>query len=297
MKFDWIRLLLAIAVNLAFMPAAVAQALEPLAMSYLPGNAIAWDLDVAMDKGFFKAEGFDGKPVVFQNAPQPAQMLITGEVQLGTGQIDPFLLAFRSGARDIAVIAAPADRPDWFINVRPEIKSVADLKGKLVATAALQVGESWLTANWINEHGLKPQDWSFRDRDHDREGRRAARHHHAAPGLHAAARARRPLPVTATLTDLVIGTVQTICSVMPHAEHQGVCVRLPAGQGIAQGRQLSLTARSRGRGNPAFASIKVRGFGKGWIPASAGMSGEFLARSFAGDDSSADQVLAAIQQP
>jgi len=141
--------------------AACAQELEPLAMSYLPGNAIAWDLDVAMDKGFFKAEGFDGRPVVFQNAPQSAQMLITGEVQLGTGQLDPFLLAFRSGARDIAVIAAPADRPDWFINVRPEIKSIADLKGKFVATAALQVGETWLAAKWLGEQGLRPQDFSF----------------------------------------------------------------------------------------------------------------------------------------
>jgi ABC-type nitrate/sulfonate/bicarbonate transport system substrate-binding protein len=140
---------------------ATAQELEPLAMSYLPGNAIAWDLDVAMDKGFFKAEGFEGKPVVFQNAPQSAQMLITGEVQLGTGQIDPFLLAFRRGARDIAVIAAPASRPDWFINVRPEIKSVAELKGKYVATAALQVGETWLAAKWLEGQGLKAQDFSF----------------------------------------------------------------------------------------------------------------------------------------
>jgi len=138
-----------------------AQALEPLAMSYVPGNAIAWDLDVAMEKGFFKAEGFEGKPVVFQNAPQSAQMLITGQVQLGTGQLDPFLLAFRSGARDIAVIAAPAARPDWFINVRPEIKSVADLKGKFVATAALQVGETWFAAKWFAEQGLKQGDFSF----------------------------------------------------------------------------------------------------------------------------------------
>lgn len=156
-----LRILLALfAAQLASLPAA-AQGLEPLAMSYVPGNAIAWDLDVAMDKGFLKAEGFEGKPVVFQNAPQSAQMLITGEVQLGTGQLDPFLLAFRNGARDIAVIAAPADRPDWFINVRPEIKKVNDLKGKLVATAALQVGETWRAAEWINQQGLKPQDWNF----------------------------------------------------------------------------------------------------------------------------------------
>jgi ABC-type nitrate/sulfonate/bicarbonate transport system substrate-binding protein len=161
MKFLTVALMCPlVAANLAAGPAG-AQELEPLAMSYLPGNAIAWDLDVAMEKGFFKAEGYDGRPVVFQNAPQSAQMLITGEVQLGTGQLDPFLLAFRSGARDIAVIAAPADRPDWFLNVRPEIKSVADLKGKFVATAALQVGETWLAAKWINEHGLRPQDWSF----------------------------------------------------------------------------------------------------------------------------------------
>jgi len=142
-------------------PPAAAQQLEPLAMSYVPGNAIAWDLDVAMDKGLLRAEGFDGRPVVFQNAPQSAQMLISGEVQLGTGQIDPFLLAFRSGARDIAVIAAPAQRPDWFLNARPEIKGVADLKGKFVATAALQVGESWLTTRWLDEQGLKAQDWSL----------------------------------------------------------------------------------------------------------------------------------------
>ncbi len=156
----WRVLAVVVTTLLALVPSG-AQQLEPLAMSYVPGNAIAWDLDVAMDKGFFKAEGFDGKPVVFQNAPQSAQMLITGQVQLGTGQIDPFLLAFRSGARDIAVIAAPADRPDWFLNVRPEIRSVADLKGKFVATAALQVGESWLTAKWLDEQGLKSQDFSL----------------------------------------------------------------------------------------------------------------------------------------
>jgi ABC-type nitrate/sulfonate/bicarbonate transport system substrate-binding protein len=134
MKSILVALVLIATTDIAFLRTAAAQALEPLAMSYLPGNAIAWDLDVAMDKGFLKAEGYDGRPVVFQNAPQSAQMLITGEAQLGTGQLDPFLLAFRSAARDIAVIAAPADRPDWFINVRPEIKSVADLKGKISLT-------------------------------------------------------------------------------------------------------------------------------------------------------------------
>ena len=38
-------------------PSAAAQQLEPLAMSYVPGNAIAWDLDVAMDVGSRRRHG------------------------------------------------------------------------------------------------------------------------------------------------------------------------------------------------------------------------------------------------
>jgi hypothetical protein len=53
MKSMLVALSIVVATHLAFRPAA-AQELEPLAMSYLPGNAIAWDLDVAMEKGFFK---------------------------------------------------------------------------------------------------------------------------------------------------------------------------------------------------------------------------------------------------
>jgi ABC-type nitrate/sulfonate/bicarbonate transport system substrate-binding protein len=30
-----------------------------------------------------------------------------------------------------------------------------------VATAALQVGETWLTADWLSQQGLKPQDFGF----------------------------------------------------------------------------------------------------------------------------------------
>jgi hypothetical protein len=59
------------------------------------------------------------------------------------------------------LVLGRADRPDWFLSVRPEIKSVADLKGKFVATAALQVGETWLTADWLSGQGLKPQDFGF----------------------------------------------------------------------------------------------------------------------------------------
>jgi len=71
-------------------------------------------------------------------------------VQLGPARSITFLLALRSGARDIAVIAAPAESPDWIINVRPRSRASRS-QGKFVATAALQVGES--SSHGSKQHG------------------------------------------------------------------------------------------------------------------------------------------------
>lgn len=138
-----------------------ALAADPLAISYVPGNAIGWDIDAAIAQGFFKADGFDAQPVTFQNAVQSAQLLISGGVQLATGQLDPFISAVLHGPHQIAAIAAPADRPGWFLTARPGITKASDLKGKLVGTAALQVGESWLTTDWLTAQGLAPKDWAL----------------------------------------------------------------------------------------------------------------------------------------
>jgi hypothetical protein len=41
---------------------------EKLVISYVPGNAIYWDIDVAIEKGFFKDEGFAPEVVIFQSS-------------------------------------------------------------------------------------------------------------------------------------------------------------------------------------------------------------------------------------
>lgn len=155
------RLWLALLLMVLAVRGAAAEAGEPLAISYVPSNAIAWDIDAAIEKGFFQAEGFSAERVTFQNVVQSAQLMLTGAVQIGTGQIDPFIAAIARGSRDIAAIAAPADRPDWYLMARPEIKVAADLKGKRVGTASLQSGESWLTRNWLAGQGLAGADWEL----------------------------------------------------------------------------------------------------------------------------------------
>jgi ABC-type nitrate/sulfonate/bicarbonate transport system substrate-binding protein len=131
---------------------------EPLGISYVPSNSIPWDINTAIEMGYFRDEGFEPKGLTFQNAIQSAQLLINGSVELSVGQIDPFLSAVLRGSREIGFIAAPLDRPDWFLSARPEIKSAADLKGKLIGVASLQVGEAWLTRSWLKQQGCNESE-------------------------------------------------------------------------------------------------------------------------------------------
>jgi ABC-type nitrate/sulfonate/bicarbonate transport system substrate-binding protein len=134
---------------------------EKLVISYVPGNAIYWDIDIAIEKGFFKDEGFAPEVVIFQSSPQSIQLLIAGEVQLAGAQPEALLAAVVHGSKGFAVISSPAERADWFLVGRPEIKTLADLKGKFFGTGGLQLGENWWTFKALAKGGLAPADVSM----------------------------------------------------------------------------------------------------------------------------------------
>jgi ABC-type nitrate/sulfonate/bicarbonate transport system substrate-binding protein len=131
---------------------------EKLVISYVPGNAIYWDIDVAIEKGFFKDEGFAPEVVIFQSSPQSIQLLVAGEVQLAGAQPEALLAAVAHGSKGFAVISSPAERPDWFLVGRPEIKTLADLKGKFFGTGGLQLGENWWTLRALAKAFVAPSD-------------------------------------------------------------------------------------------------------------------------------------------
>src|ERR1700730_6877254 len=131
---------------------------DKLVISYVPGNAIYWDIDVAIEKGFFKDAGFAPEVVIFQSSPQSIQLLVAGEVQLAGAQPEALLAAVVHGSKGFAVISSPAERPDWFLVGRPEIKALADLKGKYFGTGGLQLGENWWTWKALAKAGVAPAD-------------------------------------------------------------------------------------------------------------------------------------------
>jgi ABC-type nitrate/sulfonate/bicarbonate transport system substrate-binding protein len=131
----------------------------PLAINYAIPNAIWWSIDVCLDKGFFKDEGFAAEAIPFQNSPQAVQLLISKSVQAAVVQPEAVMDANLRGAGLVAV-AQTESRPDWSFVVAKSIKSWADLKGKIIGFSSLKVNEVWLTEKLLSAHGLKRSDWT-----------------------------------------------------------------------------------------------------------------------------------------
>jgi NitT/TauT family transport system substrate-binding protein len=149
------------AVSTLAVPRLARAAGEKLVLGASTGNAIYWDLDVGVEKGFFAAEGFAPEMVVPQSSPQVVQLLVTGNVHLGASQPEPLIAAIEKGASTIGAIAAPMNYADWTLSVRADIKTLADLKGKVIGVSALKNSECWQTTQLLSKAGLKPDEYTF----------------------------------------------------------------------------------------------------------------------------------------
>ena len=135
------------------------KSLQPLAINYALPNAIWWNLDVAIDKGFLKDEGFAPEAIPFQNSPQAVQLLVSKSVQAAVVQPEALMDANLRGA-ELAAIAQTETKPDWFLVGAPAIADWKDIKGKNVGFSSLKVNEVWLTEKLLSAHGLGKADWN-----------------------------------------------------------------------------------------------------------------------------------------
>jgi NitT/TauT family transport system substrate-binding protein len=140
---------------------AILRAAEVLSIGFVPANALHWIGCVLLEKGFLKQAGYDPQLSVFQSAPQAMQQLIAGAYQVSSTQPDPLIAAIERGATGIGGFTAPANRADWLLNAQPEIKTLQDLKGKVIGVSALRSSEVWLTQQLLEKAGLKKGDYDF----------------------------------------------------------------------------------------------------------------------------------------
>jgi ABC-type nitrate/sulfonate/bicarbonate transport system substrate-binding protein len=106
---------------------------------YLP----AW---TAEKQGFFKDEGLDVKIEVYDGSEKIFHDLRAGTHQIAIASIESVIAeAYKGGT--LRIVAGIAKRPPHFIIAQPEIKTLADLKGKTIGVVSMHEGTTFFVAD------------------------------------------------------------------------------------------------------------------------------------------------------
>ena len=118
--------------------------------------AMAAPVIVALDRGYFRANGLDAQFVPFRGGPDLLKSVIGGEALVGlTGGTDIFV--FREAGAPIRMIATETEGNHFTLNVSADIHSVADLRGKAIGVT--KVGATtWVFARILaRQQGWDPE--------------------------------------------------------------------------------------------------------------------------------------------
>ena|SRR6185312_14417282 len=123
------------AILLACAVAAPARAADETITFGTVGQASAnmWPTFVGMKKGFYAAEGLKPDIVYVQSSAALVQQVTAGSlgISISTGLVDP-LRAVGMGAQ-VAVLRIEVQAPPYDLVAKPDIKTLANLKGKLIS--------------------------------------------------------------------------------------------------------------------------------------------------------------------
>ncbi len=121
----------------AMIVATTARAAETVSIGTIRGiPTVAWPLYIADAKGMFAAEGLqiEVNQVVFAN--NIAQQVTAGSVNMGTlGLIEPIRVIAKGGS--VAILREEGALPPFMLIAKPDIKTIADLKGKTISLGGI----------------------------------------------------------------------------------------------------------------------------------------------------------------
>ncbi len=126
-------------------------AYSAVSMTWLP-------VKVAVDKGFFREQGLEPQLIQMRGNIATAA-LATGDLDFSLN-ISPVLNGAIQGL-GLKVVAGLNTRPLFSLVVRPELKTAADLKGKLFAVSSFGNTQAILTEKHLQHLGLKKGEYQL----------------------------------------------------------------------------------------------------------------------------------------
>jgi ABC-type nitrate/sulfonate/bicarbonate transport system substrate-binding protein len=131
-----------------------AAALEDVLVSYAGPTVTFLPAEVARQRGFLREQNLDMKLLLTRSEADRAA-LVSGSVDYTLRAGSSFVSAARG--LPVKIVLLGTLRPFWGLVVRPEIKSVSELKGKSVGVPGL-LGAQQISAKVILKHyGLDPE--------------------------------------------------------------------------------------------------------------------------------------------
>jgi NitT/TauT family transport system substrate-binding protein len=143
----------------AFAPAYAAEQVTLATVGQPSANF--WPELIAIDKGFFAAEGLQADIVYVQSSAALVQQVTAGSVGIGvqTGLADP-LRAVGMGA-PISILRVDVQAPPYDLVAKPTIASMKDLKGKLISLGGPKDITRIYVERMLAPNGVKPGEFDM----------------------------------------------------------------------------------------------------------------------------------------
>jgi NitT/TauT family transport system substrate-binding protein len=124
-------------------------------------SANFWPSAVAIEKGFFEAAGIHHDVVFAQSNAAVIQQVAAGSAQVSTnsGLVDP-IRAIEKGA-PLAIVRLEVQSPPYSLIARPTIKSIAELKGKLISVGGSKDITRIFVEQMLAPNGVKPGEFDM----------------------------------------------------------------------------------------------------------------------------------------
>ncbi|HEY3305251.1 MAG TPA: ABC transporter substrate-binding protein [Candidatus Binatia bacterium] len=111
---------------------------------------------VAHDAGQFAKEGLEDQLILIPSGSQLAQVIVSGEIEIGSLNGSSAMAAALQGA-DIKIIGNNTNKMIFSIYARPEIKNVEGLKGKKIGVTRFGSSTDISARFALRKHHLDPQ--------------------------------------------------------------------------------------------------------------------------------------------
>jgi NitT/TauT family transport system substrate-binding protein len=154
MKPSWIFALLSLTLPLYSTPTRAQQALDRIVITYPSRSIASVDLYIAQERGFFRQEGLLAD-VVQVRGNIGVTALLSGDAH-AINNVGTIVRAMERSDLPAKVVSQSLKKNLFWLVTKPEIKSLAELKGKTFGTTTLGGSQHLAAVRFLRNAGLDP---------------------------------------------------------------------------------------------------------------------------------------------